>query len=65
MLCSLPFPQVLSVQMCDVVHEIELERERCENRAGNVTAGKSRKSCLTVCVSRRLFKADVRLHCLG
>ncbi|XP_017572954.1 vasoactive intestinal polypeptide receptor 1b [Pygocentrus nattereri] len=29
-----------SVQMCDVVNEIELERERCENKtAGNVTSG--------------------------
>ncbi|GLD54728.1 vasoactive intestinal polypeptide receptor 1 isoform X1 [Lates japonicus] len=31
---------VLSVQMCDVVNEIELERERCENStSGNVTSG--------------------------
>uniref|UniRef100_A0A3B1IE60 Vasoactive intestinal peptide receptor 1 n=2 Tax=Astyanax mexicanus TaxID=7994 RepID=A0A3B1IE60_ASTMX len=29
-----------SVQMCDVVNEIELERERCENKnAGNITSG--------------------------
>lgn len=56
MLCRLPCPQVLSVQMCDVVHEIELERERCENSVGNVTAGES--DCLWV--SRRLFRADVR-----
>ncbi|KAL7840782.1 hypothetical protein AOLI_G00261050 [Acnodon oligacanthus] len=33
-------PQTGSVQMCDVVNEIELERERCENKtAGNVTSG--------------------------
>lgn len=32
--------QSRSVQMCDVVNEIELERERCENQtAGNVTSG--------------------------
>lgn len=31
--------------MCDVVNEIELERERCENRtAGNITSGKVYKS---------------------
>ncbi|MEQ2241673.1 Vasoactive intestinal polypeptide receptor, partial [Ilyodon furcidens] len=31
---------VLSVQMCDVVNEIELEKERCENHiSGNVTSG--------------------------
>lgn len=39
MLCRLPFPQVLSVQMCDMMQEIELERERCENSTGNLTAG--------------------------
>lgn len=39
-MCTLPPPQVLSVQMCDVVNEIELERERCENSTfGNVTSG--------------------------
>ncbi|XP_017157503.1 vasoactive intestinal polypeptide receptor [Poecilia reticulata] len=33
-------PKVLSVQMCDVMNEIELEKERCENRtSGNVTSG--------------------------
>ncbi|XP_044031711.1 vasoactive intestinal polypeptide receptor 1b isoform X2 [Siniperca chuatsi] len=32
--------EVLSVQMCDVVNEIELEKERCENSTfGNVTSG--------------------------
>nr|XP_057916494.1 vasoactive intestinal polypeptide receptor 1b isoform X3 [Doryrhamphus excisus] len=31
---------VLSLQMCDVMSEIELERERCENiTSGNVTSG--------------------------
>lgn len=29
------------MQMCDVVHDIELERERCEKSVGNVTAGQS------------------------
>ncbi|XP_054622138.1 vasoactive intestinal polypeptide receptor 1b isoform X1 [Dunckerocampus dactyliophorus] len=33
-------PQVLSLQMCDIMSEIELERERCENStSGNVTSG--------------------------
>uniref|UniRef100_A0AAX7T789 Vasoactive intestinal peptide receptor 1b n=1 Tax=Astatotilapia calliptera TaxID=8154 RepID=A0AAX7T789_ASTCA len=33
-------PKVLSVQMCDVVNEIQLEKERCENStSGNVTSG--------------------------
>ncbi|XP_028290515.1 vasoactive intestinal polypeptide receptor 1b isoform X2 [Gouania willdenowi] len=33
-------PKVISVQMCDVVNEIELERERCENStSGNITSG--------------------------
>lgn len=32
--------QVLSVQMCDVVNEIEIERERCEAQTENVTSGK-------------------------
>lgn len=31
---------MLSVQMCDVVNEIELEKERCENSTfGNFTSG--------------------------
>ncbi|XP_019727414.1 vasoactive intestinal polypeptide receptor 1b [Hippocampus comes] len=33
-------PKVLSLQMCDIVNEIELERERCENStSSNVTSG--------------------------
>ncbi|KAF3836559.1 hypothetical protein F7725_029117 [Dissostichus mawsoni] len=33
-------PKVFSVQMCDVVNEIELEKERCEDSSfGNVTSG--------------------------
>ncbi|KAE8279854.1 Vasoactive intestinal polypeptide receptor [Larimichthys crocea] len=33
-------PKVLSLQMCDVVNEIELEKERCENSTfGNITSG--------------------------
>lgn len=37
-------PQVLALQMCDVVNEIELEKERCENSTtGNVTSGQSHK----------------------
>ncbi|XP_069559560.1 vasoactive intestinal polypeptide receptor 1b [Brachyistius frenatus] len=33
-------PKVLSVQMCDVVNEIEQEKEHCENStSGNVTSG--------------------------
>ncbi|TNN88817.1 Vasoactive intestinal polypeptide receptor [Liparis tanakae] len=33
-------PKVLSVQMCDVVNEIELERSRCEDASfGNVSSG--------------------------
>ncbi|XP_029955648.1 vasoactive intestinal polypeptide receptor 1b [Salarias fasciatus] len=39
LLCS-HLPKVLSVQMCDVVNEIELEKERCENSTSeNVTSG--------------------------
>ncbi|XP_016135869.1 vasoactive intestinal polypeptide receptor [Sinocyclocheilus grahami] len=34
------FSPVGAIQMCDVVNEIELARERCENKtAGNVTSG--------------------------
>lgn len=37
----LSLTQSSAVQMCDMVNEIELERERCENRtAGNITTGK-------------------------
>ncbi|CAM9188725.1 unnamed protein product, partial [Lampetra planeri] len=33
-------PKVLLLQMCDVVNEIEMERERCENiTSGNITSG--------------------------
>ena len=39
-MCFSPLPQVLSVQMCDVVNEIEQERERCANTtSGNITSG--------------------------
>lgn len=43
-MCFLLLPQVISIQMCDVVNEIELEKERCENVTfGNVTSGISPK----------------------
>lgn len=37
--------QVSPLQKCDVVNEIELDRERCENStAGNVTSGHSTRT---------------------
>lgn len=41
---SCPLPQVSSVQMCDVVHEIELEKQQCENgTVENATSGHALK----------------------
>lgn len=42
---SVSLSQGSSVQMCDVMNEVEQEKERCENStAGNVTSGDSFKT---------------------
>lgn len=45
--------------MCDVAHEIELERERCENSTRNVTAGESCTSGVFA-DEQETVRADVR-----
>lgn len=61
-ICVFFFLQVLSVQMCDVVNEIEQEKERCEvSTSGNVTSGNISEPFFTLTVCRRLFTRNKRL----